>query len=54
MIRLPLNEGASGPSTDDVLALAEAIREVGLGVPTPIEPPLVTRRKGHLAVVADL
>ena len=42
-------------SSDDLMALADAVRRVGLGdgAPEPVQPPAVTRRKGHLAVLAD-
>lgn len=56
LIRLPLDPERPGPSGDDLLALADAVREVGLRWDEPVsrEPELaVTRRKGHLAVVAD-
>lgn len=56
LIRLPLDAEEPSPSTDDILALANAVREAGLGyadAPAPASP-AVTRRKGHLAVVADL
>lgn len=61
LIRLPLEEGPPAHTTDDLLALADAVREVGLtwdeprGHPSsPPAEPVVGRRKGHLAVVADL
>ena len=50
------------PSTDDLLALADAVREVGLSYdppppveqPTPARPGIVElRRRGHLTVLAD-
>lgn len=42
-------------SSDDLLALADAIREVGLGTGEQAAPqPAIARRKGHLAVIADL
>jgi hypothetical protein len=63
VIRLAAEEPV-GPSTDDLLALADAVREVGLSYDpappgTPPEP--VTRRngivelgrRGHLTVLAD-
>lgn len=55
VIRLPATDGPQPHSSDDLLALADAIREVGLGtsVQPPVEPPVI-RRKGHLAVLADL
>jgi hypothetical protein len=55
VIRLPSAGFEPGPSTDDLLALAEAVRVAGLG-PGPQAPPApaVSRRKGHLAVIADV
>ncbi len=54
VITLP-DIGETAPhSSDDLVALADAIREVGLGVPATPAEPAVTRRRGHLAVVADL
>jgi hypothetical protein len=51
------------PSTDDLLALADAVREVGLsydapaGAPDPLPAPrpgiVELRRRGHLTVLAD-
>lgn len=54
VIRLALDEGPRH-STDDLLALADAVREVGLGESTPpVAPePVHGRRKGHLSVVID-
>lgn len=60
LIRLPLDEWEPTPSHDDLLALADAVREVGLTWDAPgagpADPPQprVTRRRGHLGVVADL
>jgi len=54
VIRLPEADAESGPSSDDLLALAHAVRVAGLGVEVETRPePVVGRRKGHLAVVAD-
>lgn len=59
VIRLPEAGIDPGPSTDDLLALAHAVRvaglgpEAGAGPAAPVEP-AVSRRKGHLAVIADL
>ena len=54
VIRLPDAEADAGPSTDDLLALARAVRVAGLGAEAEVRPePAVTRRKGHLAVIAD-
>ena len=62
VIRLA-TEDPGGPSTDDLLALADAVREVGLSydpVPgTPSEPAarrngiVELGRRGHLTVLAD-
>jgi hypothetical protein len=55
VIRLPGAGEATGPSKDDLLALADAVREAGFGgTEAPPAEPQLTRRKGHLAVVADL
>jgi hypothetical protein len=62
VIRLAVEEPV-GPSTDDLLALADAVREVGLSYdPMPAQPtdPGARRpgivelgRRGHLTVLAD-
>lgn len=54
VIRLPGDLNSPRASVDDLMALADAVRRVGLGVgpPEPVQP-AVTRRKGHLAVLAD-
>ncbi|RXW31828.1 DUF3499 domain-containing protein [Propioniciclava flava] len=59
LIRLPLDTAEPAPSHDDLLALADAVREVGLtwddpGATEPGPQPRVSRRRGHLGVVADL
>ena len=55
VIRLPGDLNSPRASSDDLMALADAARRVGLGdaAPEPVQPPAVTRRKGHLAVLAD-
>lgn len=55
VIRLPGDLTTARASADDLMSLAEAVRRVGLGESTaePVPPP-VARRKGHLAVLADL
>lgn len=55
LIRLPVEEASPGHNTDDLLALADAVREVGLsyGEPASVPSPSVTRRRGHLGLVAD-
>jgi hypothetical protein len=61
VIRL-VTESDPRPSTDDLLALADAVREVGLSYdPAPLEEPpgrsrpgiVELRRRGHLTVLAD-
>lgn len=57
LIRLPLDEATPGPDGDDLLALADAVRRVGMTWEgstsgAPPEPPM-SRRRGHLGVVAD-
>lgn len=57
VIRLPLDESSRHACTDDLLALANAVREVGLrGEPSVPAQPAVHegRRKGHLVVVSDV
>ena len=58
LIRLPLEEGGPAHTHDDLLALADAVREVGFTwdeprAPHPTAEPHLTRRKGHLGIVAD-
>ena len=53
VIRLPETGDGFRPAADDLMALAEAVRRVGMGGLDPEPEPLTTRRKGHLAVVAD-
>lgn len=55
VIRLPGDLDSPRASSDDLMALADAVRRVGLGEgdPEPVQPPAVTRRRGHLAVLAD-
>lgn len=54
VIRLPGDLNSPRASVDDLMALADAVRRVGLGAgePEPLQL-AVTRRKGHLAVLAD-
>lgn len=56
LIRLPLDPDPTGHDTDDLLALADAVRDVGFtwDAPEPAVMPVpLGRRKGHLVVVAD-
>lgn len=56
VIRLPLDDPSEERRADDLLALADAVREVGFRTPpmrrTP-DPVMEGRRKGHLIVVPD-
>jgi hypothetical protein len=59
MIRLAVDEQPT-PSSDDLLALADAVREVGLSFDAPAEersqrPAGIVElgRRGHLTVLAD-
>jgi hypothetical protein len=61
VIRLAIDEEPR-PSTDDLLALADAVREVGLSydLPAPTDPQrhrpagvVELGRRGHLTVLAD-
>ena len=58
VIRLAV-EDPVGPSTDDLLALADAVREVGLSYDPAPEPGarrsgiVELGRRGHLTVLAD-
>lgn len=60
VIRLAIDEEPK-PSTDDLLALADAVREVGLAYDTPVAEEDRSRRygvvelgrRGHLTVLAD-
>lgn len=52
LIRLSAEE-RTGASGDELMALADAVRRVGLAGEQQVEP-VVVRRRGHLAVVADL
>lgn len=52
VVRLADDPAVFGPGPDDLMALADLIRQVGLG--ETVAPTLeVSRRKGHLAVLAD-
>lgn len=57
LIRLPHTDEVPGPDKDDLLALADAVRQVGEswseGHGDPQPQPVVARRRGHLGVVAD-
>lgn len=52
VVRLSPHFEETGPSDDDLSALADAVREAGKGARTE-EPPTVTeiRRRGHLRVL---
>lgn len=55
VMRLAADPASTAPSTDDLLALADAVREAARPVPTP-EPQHQVRevgRRGHLRVLTD-
>jgi hypothetical protein len=59
VIRLTVEEQPK-PTADDLLALADAVRDVGLSYDPPTTEPLARRsglvelaRRGHLTVLAD-
>ncbi len=58
LVRLPFDADEPGPSHDDLLALADAVREVGFtwdapAAPSGVPTPTLGRRKGHLGLVAE-
>jgi hypothetical protein len=59
VLRLATDLNARGPSNDDLLALADAVREAGRPVPAAAAPPTAeagsreTMRRGHLRVLTD-
>lgn len=53
VIRLPGDLDSPRASADQLAALADAVRKVGLGEAAVEAEPVVSRRKGHLAVLAD-
>lgn len=59
VLRLAPDPGATGPSSDDLLALADAVREAARPAPEPAVPvgePGTAReigRRGHLRVLQD-
>lgn len=55
VMRLAPDPRASGPTQDDLLALADAVREAARPVFVPIgTEPEVAGRRGHLRVLSDL
>ena len=57
VIRRELNTGESGPSEEDLMAIAEAVREVGnrelIDTPAPIPNNSAIGRRGHLRSVPN-
>ncbi|HEU4491838.1 MAG TPA: DUF3499 domain-containing protein [Jiangellales bacterium] len=51
VIRLAPDPDALGPSSDDLLALADAVREAARPQPTAPPPPAEVGRRGHLRVL---
>jgi hypothetical protein len=53
VVRLPGDLSTPRASVDDLMSLADAVRKAGLGEDAPVTEPSFSRRKGHLAVLAD-
>lgn len=57
VIRRELNTGESGPSEEDLMAIAEAVREVGnrelIDTPAPTPSNSAIGRRGHLRSVPN-
>ena len=53
VVRLAVDQVESGPSPDDLEALADAVREAGRPAPVP-EPMVEVGRRGHLRVLRSL
>jgi Protein of unknown function (DUF3499) len=59
VLRLASDLNSRGPSNDDLLALADAVREAARPVPAAAAPPMAeagsreTMRRGHLRVLTD-
>lgn len=51
VIRLAPDPDALGPSSDDLLALADAVREAARPQPVASAPPVEVGRRGHLRVL---
>jgi hypothetical protein len=53
VIRLAINPAETGPTDDDLLALADAVREAGrpLVMPEPVGYGIEVGRRGHLRVL---
>jgi hypothetical protein len=51
LVRAEGELGAPGPSSDDILALADAVREAGRAAVRDEPPPQSTGRRGHLRVL---
>ena len=51
VIRLAPDPSQQGPSSDDLLALADAVREAARPSPVPAAPPAAVGRRGHLRVL---
>lgn len=51
IVRLDMDPGALAPSSDDLEALANAVREVGRA--EPAQPVVEVNRRGHLRVLRD-
>lgn len=53
VVRLAPEVLDQGPSSDDLLALADAVREAARPLPEPPAPVVEVGRRGHLRVLRD-
>ena len=51
VIRREINSGESGPSDEDLMAIADAVREAGKSAPQSIPHSPEVGRRGHLRVI---
>jgi hypothetical protein len=51
VLRLAPDPAAAGPSTDDLEALADAVREAARPAPPPAPEPVEVGRRGHLRML---
>jgi hypothetical protein len=51
VLRLAPDPAAAGPTTDDLEALADAVREAARPAPSPAPEPVEVGRRGHLRML---
>src|SRR5690348_12263688 len=51
VLRLAPDPAAAGPTTDDLEALADAVREAARPAPPPVPEPVEVGRRGHLRML---